>query len=203
MATAEQIKALLKSHAEDDSARFYAVAMQVAAVEAKKGHIEFANELRALIDRVRERQALPPKAPTTIPFAAPRGELAEFLAAFYPETRLSDMILTPELAGRLQRILDEQQQIARLKAHNLHPRQRLLLTGPPGCGKTMTASALAGELGLPLLVVRLDGLITKYMGETTAKLRLIFDAVRNGPQLRTAELAAAIRERRAFLRQTK
>ena len=177
MATAEQIKALVKSHSEGDDSRFYSVAMQVAAGEAKNGHPDFAAELRALIDRAREKQTLPLPAGTTIPMAAPRGELAELLAAFYPETRLSDMILTPALSARLHRIVDEQRQIAKLKGHNLHPRQRLLLTGPPGCGKTMTASALAGELGVPLLVVRLDGLITKFMGETTAKLRMIFDAV--------------------------
>ena len=57
--------------------------------------------------------------------------------------------------------------------------RKLLLIGPPGTGKTMTASALAGELGLPLFTIQLDGLITKYMGETAAKLRLVFDAIRS------------------------
>ena len=57
--------------------------------------------------------------------------------------------------------------------------RKLLLVGPPGTGKTMTASVLAGELGLPLFEVRLDGLITKFMGETAAKLRLIFDSTRH------------------------
>ena len=51
------------------------------------------------------------------------------------------------------------------------------MIGRPGTGKTLTASALAGELGLPLFVVRLDGLITKFMGETAAKLRLIFEVL--------------------------
>ena len=127
MATAEQIKALVKSHTEGDDARFYSVAMQVAAAEAKQGHTDFATELRLLIDKAREKQALPLPGGTTISMAAPRGELAELLAAFYPETRLSDMILTPELNLRLQRILDEQRQIAMLKGHDLHPRQRSCL----------------------------------------------------------------------------
>lgn len=176
MATADQIKALVKSHADNDDSRFYSVAMQVAASEAKKGNTDFATELRGLIDRIKEGRSLPSSPGIILPLAAPRGELAELLSAFYPETRLSDMILTPELATRLHRIVEEQRQITKLKGHNLRPRQRLLLTGPPGCGKTMTAFALAGELGIPLLIVRLDGLITKFMGETTVKLRLIFDA---------------------------
>jgi len=177
MATADQIRALVKSHSEGDHDRFYSVALQVAAGEARKGRSEFAAELRDLIDRVKARAAARPGENPPIPLAAPRGELAELLGVSYPETRLADMVLAVELTRRLERILDEQRQIGLLKGHNLHPRQRLLLTGPPGCGKTMTASALAGELGIPLFVVRLDGLITKYMGETTVKLRLIFDAM--------------------------
>jgi len=61
-------------------------------------------------------------------------------------------------------------------AHGLSPRRKLLLVGPPGTGKTLSASVLASELGIPLFQVRLDGLITKFMGETAAKLRQIFDA---------------------------
>ena len=71
----------------------------------------------------------------------------------------------------------EQRQRDKLGAHGLVPRHKLLLVGPPGTGKTMTARALAGELHLPLFIVRLDGLITKFMGETAAKLRLVFDAI--------------------------
>src|SRR5437016_5330740 len=115
MATADQIKALVKSHTEGDDSRFYSVAMQVAAGEAKQGHTEFAEELRALIDRAREKQSLPLPGGATIPMAAPRGELAELLTAYYPETRLSDMILTRALSMRLHRIIEEQRQIAKLK----------------------------------------------------------------------------------------
>lgn len=177
MATAEQMKALLTSHAEGDDSRFYAVAMQVAASEAKRGHGDVAIQLRDLIDKAKLRGPSTDRHPTITPIASPHGELADLLTASYPAVRLSSMVLAPELGVRLNRVLVEQRQIGKLKANDLHPRQRLLFTGPPGCGKTMAATALAGELGIPLLVVRLDGLITKYMGETSAKLRLIFDAV--------------------------
>ncbi|WP_122693437.1 ATP-binding protein, partial [Pseudomonas viridiflava] len=70
-----------------------------------------------------------------------------------------------------------QQNHTKICAHGLSPRRKLLLVGPPGTGKTLTASALAGELGVPLFVVRLDALITKFMGETAAKLRQVFDAI--------------------------
>jgi SpoVK/Ycf46/Vps4 family AAA+-type ATPase len=178
MASSDQIRALFKTHLEGDDARFLAIAMQVAAAEARKGHGKFATELRAMIDAAKATPFRKPEK-AAIPINQPRGELTDLLAVDYPKVRLADMILQPDLLGRLERILKEQRHIDRIKGHGLNPRQKLLLTGPPGSGKTLTASVLAGELGIPLFTVRLDGLITKYLGETTAKLRLIFDAVEN------------------------
>src|SRR5690606_18942821 len=77
----------------------------------------------------------------------------------------------------LQRVLDEQRKIELLEQHGLHARKKLLFTGAPGCGKTMSAHVLASELGLPLFIIRLDGLISRYMGESIAKLRLVFEAM--------------------------
>lgn len=172
MASADQLKALLKSHIEGDDQRFFSVAMQVAAHEAKLGHGKLAEELRAAIDEAKRRQS--PGQP--IPVSRPRGDLANLLTVSYPKSRLAEMVLEDALAQQIQRIIREQRQAARILAHGLSPRRKLLLVGPPGTGKTMSAAVLAGELGLPLLQVRLDGLITKYMGETAAKLRQIFDA---------------------------
>lgn len=168
MASAEQLKALLKAHLEGDEQRFRSVAMQVAAHEAKLGHGQLAEELRALIDGAKRHQA--------IPISRPKGELANLLAVSYPKSRLGDVILDETLTNQLQRVIREQRHASRILAHGLAPRRKLLLVGPPGTGKTLTASVLAGELGTPLFQVRLDGLITKFMGETAAKLRQIFDA---------------------------
>ncbi|MEW8560569.1 MAG: ATP-binding protein [Candidatus Thiodiazotropha sp.] len=177
MAIANQLKALLKSHADGDDERFYSIAMQLAAHEAKIGHGKLAEELRDLVDQAKARRSLPPKdAAKTVPIGRPRGELAGLLSVGYPKNRLGEMVLDESLAYQLKRIIREQRQATRLLSHGLSPRRKLLLMGPPGTGKTMTASILAGELGLPLFLVRLDGLITKYMGETAAKLRQVFDA---------------------------
>ena len=109
--------------------------------------------------------------------AQPRGELAGLLTVGYPKTRVADMALEDDLRQRIDRVLVEQRQRERIREHGFAPLRKLLLVGPPGTGKTMTAAALAGELGLPLFTIQLDGLITKYMGETAAKLRLVFDAM--------------------------
>ena len=86
------------------------------------------------------------------------------------------MILGKTLADRIGRVIRGQRHAGRILDHGLSPRRKLLFVGPPGTGKTLAASVLAGELGLPLLQVRLDGLITRFMGKTAAKLRQIFDA---------------------------
>lgn len=179
MAKAEQIKALIRCHAEGDDSRFYAVAMQVAAQAARSGHGNFAQELRDLVDKAKTRSkaVASSREPRPVPLAQPRGELAGLLTVGYPKTRLSSMALSEGLAQRLGRVIREQRQCERLRSHGFSPLRKLLLIGPPGTGKTMTASALAGELGLPLFTIQLDGLITKFMGETAAKLRLVFDAI--------------------------
>ncbi len=181
MATADQVKALIRSHADGDDSRFYAIAMQVAAQPARSGHGKFAQGLRALVDQVKARaQAVEPaRGPKPVPLAQPRGELAGLLTVGYPKTRLADMALTDVLRTRLERVLTEQRQRDRIREHGFAPMRKLLLVGPPGTGKTMTAAALAGELGVPLFSIQLDGLITKYMGETAAKLRLVFDAIQS------------------------
>jgi SpoVK/Ycf46/Vps4 family AAA+-type ATPase len=179
MAKAEQIKALIRCHVDGDDARFYAIAMQVAAQAARNGHGNLAQELRDLVDnaKAKSRALATDRGPRPVPLAQPRGELAGLLTVSYPKTRIADMALREALQDRLGRVIREQRQRERLRSHGFAPLRKLLLVGPPGTGKTMTASALSGELGLPLFTIQLDGLITKFMGETAAKLRLVFEAI--------------------------
>lgn len=178
MASADQIKALIKSYLNQDDSQFYSVAMQVAAHEAKQGHGQLAQELRDMIDAAKARVSAT-QTGSTLPIAKPRGELANLLRVTYPKNRLSEMVLDDTASAQLSRLIKEQRLFALIREHGLSPRRKLLLVGPPGTGKTMTASALAGELGLPLFLVRLDALITKFMGETAAKLRQVFDSISN------------------------
>lgn len=178
MSTGAQLKALLKSLEEGDDERLYSVALQMAAHEAHLGHGKLAADLRKLIDSIRSKQRAVVDRRLPTPLAQPRGELAGLLSVSYPDVRLSDVILPKELEERVGRVVHEHRQEAKLRAHGLAPRSKLLLVGPPGSGKTLTARALAGELHYPLFSIMLDGLMTKFMGETAAKLRLVFDAMR-------------------------
>lgn len=177
MATNDQLKALVKSHADRDDPQFYSVAMQVAARAARAGQSKFAQELRDLIDQLRESGVARSRVASVVPVAQPRGELSALLNVSYPDSRIADLVLSSELGAQLRQVLLEQRQRDTLLRHGLHPARRVLLVGPPGTGKTSSARVIAGELGLPLFAIRLDSLITKYMGETAAKLRLVFDAL--------------------------
>ncbi len=180
MATARQIVALLSSLNQGNEEQFFSIALQVAAAEAKRGRIAVATELRELVSEGRNRRRLQIASKVSdvvVPITKPRGELQQLLHAVTPKARVSDLFLTAKTEARLVDVVTQQRNREQLRAHGLVPISTLLLVGPPGAGKTSTASALAGELHLPLYTVRFDNVITRYMGETASKLRLIFDQI--------------------------
>jgi len=183
MVTARQMVALLASLNEGNDEQFFAIALQVAATEARRGRVEVATELQNLVAAARKqrdfRQSPEIKrgGKVVIPITQPRGELQNLLNSSKPSVKLAKLTLASDIRMRLERFVLQQRERDRLRSFSRTPAARLLLMGPPGSGKTITASALAGELHLPLHIIRLDTVITRFMGETAAKLRLIFDQI--------------------------
>lgn len=169
----EHITAMVRSHGSGDDAAFYSVALQIAAREARQGHHVLAANIKKAVDSSRERTPL--ANVTALPRT--RGELAELVEVCHPRVQLRELVAPAALIAQIKQILAEQRQRKDLLEHGFAPSYRLLLEGPPGTGKTMTASVLSTELSLPMYTVRLDGLLSKFMGETAAKLRVVFDAV--------------------------
>ncbi|MEZ0174067.1 MAG: AAA family ATPase [Candidatus Reddybacter sp.] len=183
MATADQVKALVQSFLDKDESRFYATALQVAAKEEKQGHSKFASELRRLVD---SRDVTAPQKSIATKFRTIRKasdhasgsfNVEDLLHLTHTDTRLSDMVMSDDCSSHINRTIMEHRQRHRLSKFALHPRRKLLLTGPPGTGKTLTAKVLATELKLPLYTLQFDGLISRYLGETAAKLRMVFDHI--------------------------
>ncbi len=168
MATAEQLKSLIQTHFNNDKERFSSLALQVAAYEARQGHTSLAHEIREIVDESKKSFV------KVIPL---HKDLEDLVLLSTPQERLINLISNAPTIKRIKRIILEFHQQSALKKHGLSNRRKLLLTGPPGTGKTMTASILACELHLPLLTVLMDKLITKFMGETSAKLRQIFTVI--------------------------
>jgi len=173
MSNSKQILAMLRSRAEGDDELFYSIALQIAASEARQGRRTTAEELRAAVDVARSKSSR--GMSVAVPFGRPRGDLEALIDLKPTHLRLADVTLHELLHKRLQDVTRQQQKREWLREHGKTPSRKLLFVGPPGSGKTMTAEALAGELKLPLYVIRLESLITRFMGETAAKLRLVFD----------------------------
>jgi SpoVK/Ycf46/Vps4 family AAA+-type ATPase len=172
MAASEMIQELIRAHVARDSERFRTIALQLAASEARAGHRKVAGRIRDLVEEGRE-QARPVQEPPT-PIVRPPRDLRGVLATSYPKERLRDIILAAEPKRALTRVLREHRSGPRLGEWGLLPRRKLLFYGPPGCGKTLAASVLAGELGLPLSRIRVEALFSRYLGETSALLGDVF-----------------------------
>jgi SpoVK/Ycf46/Vps4 family AAA+-type ATPase len=169
MATAEQIKSLIRSHFTDDSERFHTIALQVAAHEAQQGHGALAHDIRQIVDKARQE-----KRPKLLKFPQ---DLSALVLSEEPLVPMSALVLPTKLGNRIKRIIYEYRQQHKLKSHGLSHRRKILLIGPPGTGKTMSAKVLGHEARLPLFTIQVDRLVTKFMGETSAKLRQIFDLI--------------------------
>lgn len=171
MATAEQIKALIKSHYSSKSEQFNTVVLQLAAHEAKKGHKSLATDIRKILDIEKKKQKNKIiKFPT---------DLKGLILTETSDKSFSNLIIKQEIKERLLQLISEFRQQEKLKQFGLNHKRKILLVGNPGTGKTMTASVIAHELKLPINTIQVDRLVTKFMGETSSKLRQIFDYMEN------------------------
>jgi len=169
---ADILKLLLQSHADGDEACFRKAALQLAAAESSAGHARVAEEIRAIVAKLPVAPAR--RVGAVVDIATPRGELADILQAGHRDERLRDIIVAEDVEELLQRVMSETRSRGRLERFGVSPRRRLLFHGPPGCGKSLAAAVLAGEMGLPLITVRLDALFSRFLGATAAHLRSIF-----------------------------
>ncbi len=175
---ADLVRKLILAHIEGDQAAFRKAALQIAATESSAGHIRVAEELRKLISTLRpetQRVSMP------VDISQPRGELAGLLEGGFCQERKKDIILSLETLDPLLRVLRENRERSELESWGVRPSRRLLFFGPPGCGKTLAARVLAGELGLPLMTVRFDALFSRFLGATANHLKVIFDEMPRRP----------------------
>lgn len=168
MANSDQILGLIKSHLEGDDERFRSLALQVSASEAKAGHAALAQAIRDLL-KSNKVHILKPQLRML------NSDVSELLIEEDQPFRISDLVTNEPLKEKINRIIKEYIQRDKLREYNLANRRKILMAGPSGTGKTMTASVIANELQLPLYVVRLEKVVTKFMGETSLKLSKVFD----------------------------
>ena len=166
MATAEHLKNLIKAHIDRDDEKFKTVVLQIAAYEARQNHEGLARELKLLVE----------KSVSKVSILRPNIQ-NPMLSISMPAEKLSDLVVSEDTLERIKRILSEYRNKNKLQKYGLSNRRKILIEGNPGTGKTFTASVIASELGLPLYTVQMDKVVTKFMGETSAKLRQVFDSI--------------------------
>lgn len=167
MATSEQLLALIKAHYEGDNERVKTLTLQIAAHEAKIGHPVLAQSLKDIVMKQNSTTSINRIKPADNSLMVNRAS----------KNRKCDLIVSSKLDKQIENIILEFSQRSKLNKNGYYNRRKILLEGLPGTGKTLTASILATELKLPLFIVQTDKLISKYMGETGAKLRQIFDSI--------------------------
>lgn len=172
MATGNLLRQLIKSGIEGNVVAFRTASEEVIKEERQKQHHLLANDLERLLYG-RPLEASQPQIRVPVPLDRERN--LSLLDTREPMRRLEDLVLGGETQIAVAKVLQEHHHRERLGGYGLRPADRLLFYGPPGCGKTLAAEVIASELGLPLGIVRVDAVVSSYLGETAVNLRKVFE----------------------------
>jgi len=162
---------------------------EIADHEARKGHARVARKLRGALGEDAGAMAGNRFTQVESPFASA-------LLQIDPVDGLSNVVLPPALRGQLTEVVQEWRLRSKLEAAGANRRTKLLLHGAPGCGKTLTACALAGEMSLPVFVVKFDGVVGSYLGQTAARIHELFRYAETVPSVLVIDEIDALAQRR-------
>ncbi len=175
------LKRLFRVLQEGTPSDVHTICRRIVEDEKKRGHRQVARELEEILDASKTTAASPSKSTGLSSLPTNRRDSAPLLTEVPVEQLRHHMVLPDAVEARFARIEKEFAARTRLARYGLKPRQRILLYGPPGCGKSLGAERLAWNTGLPLRKVRFDSLLSSYFGETMANLRRVFDAAHETP----------------------
>lgn len=181
---AELYKRLFRAIYSEDISSLKKLSITIIQEERKLGHNVLANALEKITITEKPKSAfIESKRDGNGLSTLPRSKRTNSqLVSYIPRDQLKHhMILPTDVEERLLSIEQEYVARERLKKYNLVPKKKILLYGPPGCGKTLSAERIAWNLGLPLLKVRFDSLLSSYFGESASNLRMVFDYCKSEP----------------------
>ena len=168
MARADILISMVRSASHGDMVSFRKAVESLVAEERAKKHNILAERLALSLNNGVNKN-------TTV---RPNGETGDLIFEVNPQKRFDDLIINEQTLKICQELIEEQNRADLLRSYGLEPRSRILLAGPPGNGKTSLAEALAAHLMYPLLVIRYENLIGRYLGETASRLQKVFSYVK-------------------------
>ena len=172
MARADLLTRLVKFGVNGDKVRFRKVAETIIAEERAKRHTVLADSLEKLLQQ-RESERNPVTNGVAVPLS--NGLIDNLILEVSPQKQLDDLILPEEVNQICREVVQEHHRMDLLRSYSLEPRNRILLIGPPGNGKTSLAEAIAASLMVPFYIVRYEGVVGTYLGETAVRLRRLVD----------------------------
>lgn len=174
MARSDLLIALVKAGTTGDKRGATRAAEAIIAEERAKQHNVLAERLSALVESGNN-------TPSAMPVSESNRRGRDFISEVFPRRSLHELILPETVRRAVNQLVEEQQRADLLRAHGVEPRNRVLLVGAPGTGKTSLAEAVAEAIAVPLLLVRYDTIIGSYLGETASRLQRVFDYARTTP----------------------
>ncbi len=177
MARADLIKKLFSSYKNNNDELFMKIANEIIDDEIKKNHTILADDLKVIL----RSGELKNKSLTKLSSQRPRDKDRDIplVEIIYPEKYFTDLVTTETIKNQLENVIMEFRNWEILMSNGVYPIRKILFYGPPGCGKTLSAQALASEIGIPLLYVRFDAVVSSYLGETASNIRKVFEYAKN------------------------
>lgn len=176
MARADLLRNLFRAYRDSDRESFMEIALAIAEEERKKHHRVLANDLLRILNNG-VVAAVPSLRGTFQPPPRDHERKSPLLEIKHPERYLTELVLHSETIEILLKAMHEFREWDILESNGLRPSHKLLFCGPPGCGKTATAEVIAAELGLPLVYIRFDSVVSSLLGETASNLRKVFEYI--------------------------
>ena len=180
---AELLKRCVRAMASVDNLDLSNLCETVIKEERSKGHRQLAKQLDAVFSQKRLQSVNSTRPTLTSLPSSSRREGTPFVVRFAPEELRHIMVLDDTVEDRFRAIEQEYAARERLAKHGLVHKKKILIYGPPGCGKTLGAERLAWHTGLPMLKVRFDTLLSSYFGESASNLRQVFEMAEREPCL--------------------
>jgi len=170
MARSDLVVSLVKTGISGDLPLFVKTVEAIAEEARGRNHFHFADKLSSLINETKSE---------TRPLINTSDTLQNAFYEIYPHKTLSDLIIPDSVLKACNELIEEHQRRELLRSYNLEPRHRVLLSGPPGNGKTTLVEAVANQMMLPLFIVKYEGIISRYLGETSNQLDKLFEHVKS------------------------